>query len=295
MSNNRKQKIAIVQILVCSALWSIAGIFIKLIPWNAFAIAGFRSLIAASTVFVFLRITRQKIIVSKDTLLSMVFLSSTSLCFVSANKLTTAANAIVLQFTAPVFIVVSSALFFGHRYKKSEIAATAATVVGVAIFFIDSIDRGRMMGNILAIASGMTLAGMFIAVGKTGEEEKMSGILFGHLMTTVVGIPFFFLADNEVTPLSLISIVILGVVQLGIPYILFGMASAYCPPLACSLISAVEPLLNPVWVMLFYDERPGPAALVGGAIIIAAVTAQCVMQERESRLTEVSQPLQSPE
>lgn len=281
-----KQRIAIIQMLVCSSLWSIAGIFIKLIDWNPFAIAGFRGFFAAITVAIYMLITKRKLIISKNVLLSMFFLSATFLCFVSANKLTTAANAIVLQFTAPIFIMIFSALIFKQKFKPSDITTVLLTIGGVSIFFISSLNDGHMLGNIVGIMAGVFMAGMYIAVGKTNENEKMSGILLGQLLTAVIGIPFFFLTDCSFSAVPVVSIIILGVIQLGIPYVLLGLASVNCPPLACCLIAAVEPLLNPIWVFIFDGERPGIYSVIGGIIIIAAVTAQCILQDRSARLLE---------
>lgn len=287
----KKQSIAIVQMLVCSVLWSIAGIFIKLIDWNPFAIAGFRGLFAAITVAVYMLLTKQKLVISKNVLLSMFFLSATFLCFVSANKLTTAANAIVLQFTAPIFIIIFSILIFRQKFKSSDILTVAFTIGGVLTFFLSSINEGHIYGNIVGVMAGIFMAGMYISVGKTNEREKMSGIFFGQLLTALIGVPFFFLTECTITAISVVSVIILGIVQIGIPYILFGLASANCPPLALCLIAAVEPLLNPVWVLIFDGERPGVLSIIGGIIIICAVTAQCILQNRSAK--RVSQNIQT--
>ena len=108
----------------------------------------------------------------------------------------------------------------------------------------------------------------------------MSGILLGHLFTAAAGIPFMFVFDTPVTAPAVLSILALGVVQLGIPYVLYGIAVKDCPALMCSLLGAIEPLLNPVWVFLFTGERPGVFALAGGVIVIVTITAWCVWRDR---------------
>jgi drug/metabolite transporter (DMT)-like permease len=283
-SNNSKRvmRISIIQMLLCSFLWSIAGIFIKLIDWNPFVIAGFRGLFAALTVAVYMLLTKKRVVVTKNVLLSMFFLSATFLCFVSANKLTSAANAIVLQFTAPVFILIFSAVFLRQKFRRSDILTVILTLAGISVFFLGSLDAGQALGNIIAVLSGIFMAGMYIAVGSTDEKEKMSGILFGHVLTALVGIPFAFFTEGSITQVSILSVIILGVFQLGIPYILLGLASKNCPALACSLIAAVEPLLNPVWVLIFSGESPGLFAVFGGVVIISAVTLQCILQSRRA-------------
>ena len=280
---NKKQRIAIVQMLICSTLWSIAGIFFKMIDWNPFVIAGFRSLIAAAAVFLYMLITKQRIYITKNVLISMFFLAATFICFVSANKLTYSANAIVLQYTAPIFLMIFSALIFRQKFLTSDIMTVIATFAGIAVFFVGSLGKPKVAGDIVAVLSGAFMGSMYIAVGKTRDEEKMSGILFGHLLTALIGIPFCFFTDNTYTGTSIIAILVLGIVQLGIPYILYALASVNCPPLACSLIAAVEPLLNPFWVFLFNGENPGIFSIIGGIIVISAVTVQCILQDRRSR------------
>lgn len=278
-----RQRIAIIQMLVCSTLWSIAGILFKMMDWNPFVIAGFRSLIAAITVYIFMLVTKQKVRITKNVLISMIFLAATFLCFVSANKLTYSANAIVLQYTAPIFLMVFSALIFRQKFRVSDIITVLGTFIGIAVFFLGSLGKSRIAGDIAAVLSGAFMGSMFIAVGKTKEDEKMSGILFGHLLTALIGIPFCFFTENTFSGTSIIAVLVLGIVQLGIPYILFALASVNCPPLACSLLAAVEPLLNPIWVFLFNGETPGIFSIVGGVIVISAVTAQCILQDRRSR------------
>lgn len=280
MLSKNKQRIAIVQMLVCATLWSIAGILIKLIDWNPFVIAGFRGLFAAVTVGVYMLITRQKLVLSKNVVLSALFLSATFICFVSANKLTTAANAIVLQFTAPIFIMVFSALLFRQRFRMSDYVTVLMTFCGIAIFFISSLHEGQLLGNLVGVLAGVFMAGMYVSVGRTDESEKMSGMFFGQVLTALIGLPFVFFTKGTVTTEAVVSIIVLGVVQIGIPYILLALATNHCPPLACSLIAAVEPLLNPVWVLIFYGERPGIFSLIGGVIVIGGVTAQCILRDR---------------
>lgn len=272
--------------IACAGLWSIAGILIKQIDWNSFAIAGFRALFAAVTVGIFMLIKRQKLILSKNVLLSAFFLSATFFCFVSANKLTTAANAIVLQFTAPIFIMLFSGFIFRQKFKPSDYVTVILTFCGVAVFFLSGLRDNNLPGNIVGVLSGVFMAGMYLSVGKTDKSEKMSGIFFGQVLTAVIGIPFIFFTEATVSTTAVISVITLGVVQIGIPYILLALATVHCPPLACSLIAAIEPLLNPVWVLIFAGERPGIFSIIGGIVIIAAVTVQCVLQDRKAALAE---------
>lgn len=158
------------------------------------------------------------------------------------------------------------------------------TGIGIALFFFDDLTPGSMAGNMLGILSGIFLAFMFVVVSLSGENDsfRLSGILLAHCFTGVIGaasIPFIGFAT---TSRELLFVVILGIFQLGIPYILYGLASRHCSPLACSLIGTLEPLLNPVWVLLFYGEVPGRAALVGAVIVIGAISVWLVSSGKGS-------------
>lgn len=283
----KKENLAIVEMLLCAALWSIAGIFMKLIPWNGFAMAGMRSLIAGLTFAVYMVITRRRFIINTKTLLSGVLTGCVYTCFAVSNKLTTAANAIVLQFTSPVFIVIFSAIIFRQRIKKNDMYVVIATLIGIALFFFDQLKPGYILGNFVAIAAGMFMAGMFMAVGNLEGDARFSAIFIGQMFTFLVGLPFIITTKPEFTFTAALSIIILGVFQLGISYILYVHASKYCPPLACCLLGALEPLLNPVWVFLFDGERPGIFALVGAVIVVVSITVWCIFGQKDENAESV--------
>ena len=281
----KKENKAILEMLLCAALWSIAGIFMKLIPWNGFAVAGMRSLIAGLTFAVYMVFTHRKINLCRKTALSGILTGCVYTCFAVANKLTTAANAIVLQFTSPVFIVVFTALIFKSRIKRNDMYVVIATLIGIALFFFDQLQPGYILGNFVAIAAGMFMAGMFMAVGNLDGDDRFTAILIGQFFTFFVGLPFIIVTKPEFTVTATLSIIILGVFQLGISYILYVRASRYCPPLACCLLGALEPLLNPVWVFLFDGERPGIFALIGAVIVVVSITVWCIFGQKEENGT----------
>ena len=282
----KKENKAIIEMLICATLWSTGGIFIKLLPWNGFAVAGLRSLIAGATMGVYMLLKKYRFMLSRRTFLSGVFTACVYTCFVLANKLTTAANAIVLQFTSPVFIVIFSALFFHKKIRRADLAAVLFTLLGVALFFFDQLKPGYILGNCVAIVAGMFMAGMFVTVGEMQGEERFSAIFIGQMLTFLVGLPFVIATKPELTAQTLSCILALGVFQLGISYILYVKASVYCPPLACCLLGAVEPLLNPVWVFLFDGERPGLFALIGSVIVIVSVTLWCIFGKEKTAAGE---------
>ncbi len=274
------KNIGIIQMVLCATLWSIAGVFIKFIEMNPLVIAGGRSLFAAITVLIYMLVTKQKFVLSRDTLVSGVLLCSVFLCFVGANKLTTAANAIVLQYTAPIFVLIFSVIFLHKTPRKVDVVAVLLTLLGVVVFFIDSLGAGRMLGNFVAVVAGMFMGGMFVSVGHTKGEEKMSGILLGHLFCAMAGLPFLAFTENNITVEGVSFIAILGVFQLGIPYILYALASMKCSDVSCVVIAAIEPVLNPILVALINKEVPGTLSIISGVFLIAVITAYSVIDER---------------
>lgn len=278
-----QKRIGELQMLACAIMWSISGIMIKYIDWSPLAIAGGRSLISAGVVIVFMLATRMKPVVNRNVIWAGVALFGCVTCFVTANKMTTAANAIVLQYIAPAFVLIISALFLKHKLKKMEVAIVVSTFLGIILFFVDEIDFGGMLGNFAAICSGLFMAIMFVFNGKLSLEARMTGILIAHILTAVVGIPIGFATyDTVITTLDIVLILILGVVQLGIPYVLYALAASKISPLSCSLIGMIEPLLNPIWVAVFYGEVPGIFALVGGIVVITSVVTYNIWDEKQS-------------
>lgn len=283
ISPARPVKRAMFMMLLCAALWSMAGLFIKSIPWHPLAIASGRSLIAALVVGAYMVLTRTRFVLCKKSIFGGLALALTSLCFVSANKLTTAANAIVLQFTAPLFMLLFDTLVRKRPCSRLDAAAVVLTTAGIAFSFMGQFDATGMLGNGLAVLAGMCYAGMYLITGDATVEERMSGILVGQLITMGVGLPMLIAGRAAITPSAVGYVVLLGVLQLGVPYLLYGMAARDISPLACCLLSALEPLLNPVWVFLVHGEAPGAWPLVGGVLVIATITAWSVLKGRQGR------------
>lgn len=280
MAQNSGRNIGIIQMVLCAVLWSIAGVFIKFIEMNPLVIAGGRSFFAAITVIAYMAVTRQKFILSRDTLTSGALLAAVFLCFVGANKMTTAANAIVLQYTAPIFVLIFSMIFLHKKPRAVDAAAVLLTLLGVTVFFIDSLDAGNMLGNIVAIFAGMFMGGMFVAVGHTKGEEKMSGILLGHIFCALVGLPFLAFTENTLSVSGIGFLALLGVVQLGIPYILYALASMKCSDVSCVVIAAIEPVLNPILVAIINKEIPGTLSILSGMFLIVIITAYSVVDSK---------------
>ena len=284
-----KENQAILEMLLCAALWSIAGIFIKLLPWNGLCVASLRSLFAGLTFVVYMAVKGIPFKLNRKTLRAGILAGSVYVCFATANKLTTAANAIVLQFTDPAFIVLFTALMTRKRPRGADLAVVVAVLGGITLFFFDQLGPSTVAGNLVAIAAGMFMAGMYISVDGLEPQDRFSAILIGQCFAFLCGLPSVIVSHPLITPTTLGCVMILGVFQLGVAYILYVKASANCPALACALLAAVEPLLNPLWVLIFNGEKPGPFALIGGAIVIGSVTLWCIFgKEKSAEHAEVS-------
>lgn len=280
---SRAKRNAMLLMTACAMMWSLGGIFIKLISWSPLLIAGVRSLIAAAVLGAFMIYKKIPVKVCNYSVGAGIGLSFSCIFFVMANKLTTAANAVVLQYTAPVFILIMTALILKEKLRRKEILAVAGTMAGIVLFFLEELSPGNVLGNILAVLAGAFLAFMFFMVGRGGSDNsiRMSGILFAHLLAALMGIPVGLASTSTTMGMEIVYILILGIFQLGIPYVLYTVASKDCPPLACSLIGMLEPLLNPVWVVIFTGEIPGLLSLIGAVIIISIVTWWCVSGDRQ--------------
>lgn len=266
--------------ITTALLWSIGGIFIKIIPWNPLAIAGLRGLIGGLVMYLYLRIRGIKPILSKDTLKIAFALAGVCSTFVAANKLTTAANAIVIQYCAPVYVLLYIAFVQKKKLRPLDIAVVPITILGVSLCFIGQIGKGRLIGDAVAVISGLFFAAMFISSEGVSEQTRASGILQGQFLTALIGLPVLFATNPVFTPQAIGGILILGVFQIGLAYVLYSVAIRSAPLLTCSLLAVLEPLLNPVWVFLFAGENPGVWSLVGGVVVVATITLWYVLDAR---------------
>ena len=258
--------------IATALLWSIGGIFIKLIPWNPLAIAGLRGVIGGLVMYIYLRIRGIKPVFNKDTLKIAIALAGVCSTFVAANKLTTAANAIVIQYCAPVYVLLYIAFVQKKKLRPLDIAVVPITILGVSLCFIGQMGKGHLVGDIVAIISGVFFAAMFITSEGVSDQVRASGIMQGQFLTAIIGLPVLFATRPVFTAQAIGGILILGIFQIGIAYVLYSIAIKRAPLLTCSLLAVLEPLLNPVWVFLFAGENPGAWSLVGGVIVIAVIT-----------------------
>ncbi|MCX6141118.1 MAG: DMT family transporter [Candidatus Kapabacteria bacterium] len=258
---------AIVALLICALLWSTGGLLIKTLPLSPLTIAGARSAIAAIVIFAWQRNVRPTW--SKAQIGSIVSYMLTVILFVTATKSTTAANAILLQYTAPIWVGLFSVFITKEKITTVDVAAVIVVMSGMVIFFLDSIAPGAMLGNTLALLSGLAFAGVALFMRAQKGESTTESILFGNILTALVCIPFIEPFAPSID--TYVRLGLLGVFQLGISYVLYAWAIKSVTALEAVLITVLEPLLNPLWVGLFYGEVPSSTVIVGGMIVVGAV------------------------
>ncbi len=279
---------AILFLILTAILWSSGGLLIKLIQWNAPAIAATRSFIAALLLFTLYRST--KFTWSRATIGAAVCYAITVTLFVAATKLTTAANAILLQYTAPVHVALFGGWFLGEKTTRLDWLVIGLVLVGMTLFFVDGLSTVNMLGNGTAIVSGFAFAWFTLFMRKQSMQNlaatgnaatSLEPVLLGNLLTALVGMPFVVGSIAEVSLQSWIGLALLGTLQLGLSYVLYTAAVGHVTALEIILIPVIEPLLNPIWVLLATGEQPSIWALVGGIVVIGAVTARSLLMLRQ--------------
>ncbi|MCL1796495.1 MAG: DMT family transporter, partial [Clostridia bacterium] len=189
-STDKGQRNGMLLLGLCTLLWSMSGVFIKTIPWHALVLAGSRGLIAGCVMALYFKFRCLRLVLNRTSLSAAVMLGATFLTFVSATKMTTAANAIVIQASSPVFVLLYNGFARKQRVVRRDVIAVLITLLGVSLFFLEQIGGGYFLGNLLALVSGVTLAATYVITCGAKEEERMSGILLSHLFTAAVGLPF---------------------------------------------------------------------------------------------------------
>lgn len=276
---------SVLLIVVSALLWSTGGVFIKATSLDALQTSMWRSLFASLGIVLFAR--PKKLSLDSTTLVASLAYTATLIFFVLGTKLTTAANAILLQYTAPIYILVLAHVVLNEKMTRLGAMTVALCVVGMAIFFLDKLSPEGMMGNIAALCSGVAFAVMTVFLRKNKDGEPVSAILFGNIWIVASCAAMLVIQNPSVQVFRLsfrdaLMTGYLGVFQIALPYMLFVYAVKQIPALEASLLSMLEPILNPIWVVLFVGEFPSVNALIGGSVIIGAVVFQNVVAARQA-------------
>lgn len=274
-----KNRRAVLFVFLASVCFSTGGLFIKLVPWSALAINGARNLIGAAVIGLYLLITRRRIVFNRRVLIGALSMIGVTTLFAIANKLTTAANTIVLQFTAPVFVILFMALLYRQKPGRVDLIICFLVLLGVVLFFVDGIQAGNLTGNIVAILSGVCYAGVFMM--NTGKDaDAISSCFLGQLAAGLVMTPLCF-GETDFSLPTLAAIAALGVVQVGGAYILFSIGIQRTPAVTASLITGLEPIMNPLLVAAFYGEKVSALAVTGAVIVVCSILAYNVWLARQ--------------
>ena len=286
MTGNRN-KAGMLLVFLASVCFSTGGLFIKLIPWSPLAINGARNLIGAAVIGLYLLVTRHRIVFSRRVLIGALSVIGVTTLYAAANKLTTAANTIVLQFTAPVFVILFMALIYRQKPDRLDLIVCVLVLSGVVLFFVDGIRAGNLPGNVLAVLSGVCYAGVFMM--NTGENaDAISSCFLGQLAAGVLLTPMCFRETDFSLPV-MTAVLALGLVQVGGAYILFSVGIRNTPPVTASLITGLEPILNPLLVAAFYGEKITPLSVIGGVIVVLSILVYNVLlARRQDRNTALS-------
>ncbi len=270
--------------VACAFLWSTGGLFIKLIDWNPFWIAGLRSLIAG--VFLFSLIRTVKLKWSWPLWGGAVANAVCMILFVLSNKYTTSANAIVIQYWAPVATAVWAVIFLKEKVHAEQIVALVATLGGLVLLFADKLGGGEFWGNLMALGSGLAFSFVFLftRLQKEGQGAALQSLMLSHVIAAVTSLVVAsFLPLPRLTLSSGLSIVALGIGQIGLAAVFFSYGIRRVSAVTANLLSVIEPLFNPVWVFLVVGEAPSGWTFAGGALILVSVTVAGVVGARRAR------------
>ena len=269
-------------VLAAAIIWSTGGLFIKWTTLSGLELSFGRSLLAAITVAIFTR--SEGFGLNRVTALAAILYAALLLLFVLATKETTAANAIFLQYTAPLYVLVLEPIFYKEKFRQRDLLTVIFCVIGMSLFFVGKLRPQDVTGNLLALASGVCFASYFLLLRHSSSRNvnRASSVIYGNLLVVLVTAPAGLKALPDISLHDALSVIYLGVVQIGVAYTLFtlGMARGI-RSLDAGIVGYIEPVLNPVWVFLVIGEQPSKWALVGGAIIVGAVVVHTTLKAKE--------------
>jgi drug/metabolite transporter (DMT)-like permease len=270
-----------VLIAAAALLWSSGGLFIKLAPMPALAVAFGRSLVCS---ILYLVVLRPKL--SRASWSTAAAYAATVLSFVLATRMTTAANAIFLQYTGPVYVLLLAPWLLRERLTRVDVASVVVSLGGMSLFFLGRVEAGQAAGNLIAVFSGLSFGLTVLLMRRDaahGHGDAMPSTVLGNLIACAVALPFAAPALSAIaTPAGAFVLLYLGLVQLGLAYFLFTNGLKTVPAAEASLLCMLEPVLNPLWVFLGTGERPGPWALAGGALVVGTVAARALWREEDA-------------
>jgi drug/metabolite transporter (DMT)-like permease len=272
MDTLAERRKAVFYLVITAILWSTSGFFVKILDWQPIAILAGRSLFASVVFLIYLRRVPTRF--NRWQLLAAGAFILTQFLFITSTKLTTAANSIFLQYTAPIYIVLLAFWFLREKPSRTDWVSMGLIFLGLGLFFGDKLSTDGLYGNLLAILSGVTSAVMIVAFRAQKDGDPAESNLIAFLLTATLGFPF--VLKQTWTVESWLILAFLGIVQIGFAFIFFSKGIKHIPALEANLIGALEPVLNPIWVFLFYGESMGRFAFLGGLVVLGGVILSAV-------------------
>jgi drug/metabolite transporter (DMT)-like permease len=267
MDSLLERRRALFFLVLAAILWSTSGVLIKTLNWQPIAILSARSLFASLVFLAYMRRIPTRL--NRWQLLAAAALILTQFLFITSTKLTTAANAIFLQYTAPVYVVLLGYWLLREKPSRTDYASMAIIFLGLLFFFGDKLSTDGLYGNLLAVLSGVTSAMMMVSFRAQKDGTPEDSFLIGSLVTAILGAPF--VLQETWTVNNWLVIAFLGIFQIGLAFVFFTKAIKHIPALEANLVGTLEPILSPVWVFLFLGESMGGFALIGGLIVLGGV------------------------
>ena len=272
-----KQSTSYTILIIAALMWSLGGLFIKLVDLNPMAITGIRSLGAAVVLLIYIK--KPKLYWNRYFFSGVLAYSMMVILYVISIRLTTAANAIFLEFTAPLYVVVFGYFLLNERINRFDIFAMVIIFLGMGLFFMDELSFYGFWGNILALLAGVCLALVTVLIRKE-KESAFEIVFFGNALTTIICLPFIIQGFSSTTQVDWFIIFGLGIFQLGIPYLLYTTALKYVSALDAILVGMLEPVFNPIWVYIFVGEAMGEWAFIGAALVIIGTLGRVIIKQK---------------
>ncbi len=278
------------RLLVAAAalLWSTGGLAIKLVPLPALGVVFWRSFVSAVFLLAVFRPSRARwrhLSLPTSFVYALMILS-----FVSATKMTTAANAIFLQYTGPLYVLALAPFLLKERFRRADAVAVAVALLGMSLFFVGRLDPGALAGNLVAVVSGFFFGLTILLLRRAASGDAIPSVIAGNLLAAAIAFPLEW-RRLALDGRGILLVLFLGIVQLGISYVLFVRGLSVVPAAEASLIGMLEPMFNPLWAFIGLGERPSTWALLGGAIVLCAVAGRTIFGARAG---ETSAPVTPP-
>ena len=275
-------------VLISAIFYSLGGLMIKMIPWDGFLLNAGRSFISIFVYGIFLVVIRHKPKMTGWVFFGAVVIALNNTMFAVATKLTAAGNVAVLQFIAPVFIILISFVAFHKLPTRLDAVASAIVIVGIICFFVDSVGGGNFKGDLLAVSCGLVYAIVFMLNEMPGGDP-LSSVFWSAFLGTLFGIPSMVGGVPPLDTTALLMLLGMGLVQTGAAYLFLMVGMQYSTPIAGILTSAVQPILSPVLVAAFYGEYITPMASVGAVIVVVTIVVYNILKERALDKGEIRQ------